>query len=431
MGNETSDTQQLAKKVKLFEAIINRTQDGILVFSHQFEVMFANNTAGDILGLTPAKLRGKSLNDFIPKDARSKHGKLVDLFNASSETKQELYDWRSIKCCKGDGSEFPAKITIDKFSISGSMVFIVSLIDMTDTAKIEQEKGYAEINHFLAEQQKKYSATTLHHNFENSINKIAKTAQTIKENFDIKLIKESMSGIMNYSFIALSLSQRAIYISESLNSKSLTLIDKSLHGSFERIQNILEDAARAKQIKLIWDIPKVTKNFKIKQPQTIEQIFYNIIEDAIENAIGGEITIQMTQRKKEPENDLNIEFQCKNQRFGISQQVMDRVLNAASNHDIPTNNNLKLNGMRLRLAKQLIEQNKGKLRVISHPIEGTVVFVTIQLPILGETIEPEKNKEADFKNETKQDKVSSLKKDKISPKDDMKQKVLAMRKKAS
>jgi len=423
MGNETSDTQQLTKKVKLFEAIINRTQDGILVFSHQFEVMFANNTAGDILGLEPAKLRGKSLNDFIPKDVRPKHGKLVDLFNASNETRQELYDWRTIKCCKGDGTEFPAKITVEKFPISGSMVFIVSLIDMTDTAKIDQEKGDAEINHFLAQQQKKYSANTLYQNFDNSINKIAKMAQSMKENFDIKLIKESMSMIMNHSFTALSLNQRAIYISESLNSKPLTLIDRSLHGSFDRIQNILEDAARTKQIKLIWDIPKVAKNFKLKQPQIIEQIFYNIIEDAIENAIGGEITIQMTQRKKEPESDLNIEFQCKNQRFGISQQVMDRVLNAASNHDVPSNNNLNLNGIRLRLAKKLIEQKEGKLRVISHPIEGTVVFATIQASILDETIASEKDKEEAPKEEAKTDKG-------LSPKDDMKQKILAIRKKA-
>ena len=184
MEKDVPDTQQLTKKVKLFEAIVNRSQDGIVVFNNLFEVMFANQTAGQILGLEPAKLRGKALSDFIPKSVRSKHEKLASLFSYSEQSRQELYDWRGIECCRADGSQFPAKITVDKFIISGAQIFIVSLVDMTDVRAVAREKWQAEINHFHVEQQKKYAFGTLHKNIDHSITRIAKSAQTIKDNFD-------------------------------------------------------------------------------------------------------------------------------------------------------------------------------------------------------------------------------------------------------
>ena len=390
MGDETTDTQQLLKKVKLFEAIVNKTENGIIVFNDQFEVIFANQSAGDMLGTSPSALRGAPLANFIPKDRRDKHEKLVSLFSVSDDTRQELYDWRTIQCCRQDGTEFPAKITIEKFIIAGAQVYITSVNDMTDITYVENKKNEVEMDHYYALQQKKYSAQTLQASLAKNLTKIAKIAQTLKANYDIKPLTEQLGVIMNSAFSSISLSQRAIFVSQlGEYDASLNLVDRSLYGSFERIRDLTEIEAMKKKLTVAWDIPSVSREFKVQQCQTIEQIFYSVVEDAIGNAVGGEITIQLSQLHQTKDNKINIEFQCSNSRFGVPQQIIDEVLNAPSNEDIPKKNNLFNNGMSLRLANHLTQQQGGKMRVISHPIEGTKIF--IKLSVAEEKTKQNKN----------------------------------------
>ncbi len=427
MEKDVPDRQQLIKKLKLFEAIVNRSQDGIVVFNHLFEVIFANKTAGHILRVEPAKLRGKSLSDFIPQSVRSKHEKLASLFSYSDQNRQELYDWRGIQCCRADGSLFPAKITVDKFIISGAHIFIVSLADMTDINNVAREKWEAEINHFHVEQQKKYAVGTLHKNIDQSITRIAKSAQTIRDNVDIKPVKEAMGGIMKNAFAALSLSQRAIFISQiTKNESELNLVDKSLYGSFERIRSIIEDIVANKEIKIAWDIPGNTKDYKVKKCQILEQIFYNIIEDSLNGLENNEITVQLSQIGETEKGKINLEFYCRNSRYGIAQPIMDQVLSAPSVAELPKKNNLKYDGMCLRLARHLIEQFGGNMRVVSHPVVGTEVFVKLSVAAQGVT-----KKDQDEVKEL--DTVSADKEDtkRLQVPGEDKQKILAMRRKAS
>ena len=380
MGSEASDIQQLQKKVKLFEAIVNKTDNGIIVFNDQFEVIFANRYVSEMIGAPANELRGTSLSDFIPKDLRAKHDKLVNLFSVSNDTRQELFDWRAIQCCRQDGTQFPAKITIEKYIISGTNVYITSLIDMTDMTSIQKEKNQVELERYYVQQQKKYATQTLQISLFKNLTKIAKIAQTIKENYDLKPIKESMGTIMNTAFGALSMSQKAIFVSdEEAKEEELHLVDRSLYGSFERIRSLCETEAANKSLNVAWDIPSIAREFKVEQCQTLEQIFYCIIEDMIGNAKFGELTIQLSDLLLTKDNKVNLEFQCSSTRFGVPQHIIDQVLEASCSEAVPRKNNLVNKGMGLRLAHHLTQQLSGKMRIVSHPIEGTKVFLKCAL----------------------------------------------------
>lgn len=381
---ETQQTEKLIKKVKLFEAIVNKTQDGIIVFNHQLEVMFANHAAGVILGDTPTNLRGKPLSQFIPQDVRSKHEKLVSMFSASEQTRQELFDWRDIQCRRCDGSLFPAQITIEKFTMSGALVYIVSLLDKTEIRGIETEKSETELSHLKTVLQKDYFVNTLQMNFEQSITKIAKSAQTIKDNFDTKAIQDAMNGIMNNAFAALTLCQKAQFISETTKDvQKFNLVDQSLYGSFDRIRSSFDAVMQKKHFKIIWDIPQTARKTKLEKCLIFEQILYCITEDTICNAIGGEVIIQLASLQENEDKTASIELLFRNSKFGVPQQVINTVLEASSSSDIPEGTNLHNKGMRLRLAKQLINQCDGTMSIHSHPIEGTEIVVNLCMDLQG------------------------------------------------
>lgn len=386
MTVEQNDTQQLKKKVKLFEAIVNRTQDGIIVFNHLYEVVYGNTNAGHLLGAAPDKLRGKKLSTFIPKASHSKHEKLVSMFAVSKDERQNLYDWNEIKCRRLNGEEFPAKITIHKYTISGNMVFIVSLRDMSDFNTAKKETRVAELGLFREEQQKKCSAKTLQLNMEKAITQIAKTAQSVKDTCGNKYVEEQMSIILQNAFTAVSVSQKAaFYSSPGQSSEQLNLVDQSLFGSLDRIRTIIDEELEKRDVVVAWDIPDISKEYKLQNCQRVEQIFYNIVEHATRNLKAGQVTVQLFQLEYDDKNNLKMNFECGNPQFGIAQHTMDRVLNASSSQSVPDVKELKNKGKCLRLAKHMAEEGGGSLRVVTHPINGSHIYVQLKEPLV-ETI---------------------------------------------
>jgi PAS domain S-box-containing protein len=389
MSADTPDLQQLAKKVKLFEAIVNRANDGIIVFNHKMETMFANAAAGKILGLPAPELRGKPLSRFIPEELRTKHDKLVHLFSASNEERQELDDWRKLRCARYDGTLFPCRISVQKIAIYGNTAFIVTLQDMSEYYIAEQRKCDAELSQFQLEQQKRCVSNTLQSSLEASITKIAKNAQSLKENIQVKTVQDMCQNIMTTAFNALTLSQKAAYFSADGtidtkgNSETFMLIDRSVQGIFDRIRGIVDPVATEKKLNTLWEIPQTSKEFKLQNCATVEQVFFNIAEHAIRNAIGGEILFRVPQVGRTDEGDIEIEFHCSLTHFGVPQYIIDQALSETPDDAAIIANSLENKGRRLRLANHLTNKLGGKMRVISHPTAGTEIFIKLIEPEFG------------------------------------------------
>ncbi len=382
MTVETNQTQQLKKKVKLFEAIVNRTQDGIIVFNHLFQVVYCNANAGHLLGGAPEELRGKHLSTFIPKENHRKHEKLVAMFSASEDVRQEMGSNDEIKCCRLNGEQFPAKITINKYTRSGQQAYIVSLRDNSEIDTAEKETKIAELGQFREQQQKKCSAKTLQVSMEKAVTQIAKTAQSVKDTCGNRYVEEQMAQILQNAFTAMSVSQKAAFYSDTGHTTDqYNLVDQSLYGALERIKSIIEEEISGKDIALAWDIPNSAKNFKMQDCQRVEQIFYNIVEHATRNIKRGQVSFQLDQLMMNESNELTMNFECRNPQFGIAQQTMNRVLTAPSSKAVPQVEELKNGGRCLRLAKLMAEENKGSLRVVTHPINGTHIYLQLIEPL--------------------------------------------------
>lgn len=392
MPTETLGYQQLIKKVKLFEAIVNRTHDGILVFTHQLEVLFANRAAGELLRAKPGALRGKPLSDFIPEEMRAHHDKLVSLFNISSDTRLDLDEWRRLDCRRTDGTLAPVKISLEKIDIDGELAYVVAMKDMSECLKLEKEKSIAELRYFQAEQRQRWAGETLQLNLEGAITKIAKAAQLLKDNEKNAAVQEATASILGNAFAALSMGQKAAFFSDnsaasakskSRNDDPFKLVDKTVQGSFDRIRAMVDLKAQQKKLMIKWQIPAAAREFKLENCSQVEQIIFNIAEHAVSNSIGGEIRLAITDISYGHDDKINIEFECNMAHFGIPQQIMDLTLSASSNATVPQDSNLANNGMRLRLAKHLTDKIGGKMRVVTHPMEGTNIFVKLSEWELG------------------------------------------------
>lgn len=379
MVTATLDQKKFQNKINLFEAIIHYSQDGIIVFNDKFEAIFSNTAFGEMVKMEPSEIRGVSLSSFIPAVKRINHERLVQNFSHSERKQQRLDGWRAIQCCRGDGSLFNARIIINKYHISQSLIFIVSLRDMTQVLNFEKETNKAEFAQFQAEQQKRCVVKVLQLNLKKTIQEIGHNALKITTQSDPEQLQNAINEIRIKSLDATSIAQKAILlISKAGSEQVLPFPDYSLYGSIERIAMIMDEYARQKGLTLSWEVPNAVKKYQPQNAQIIEQIIYNILDDAISNATAGHIKFKIKQIHEDVECQMIVDMQCSNSRFGIAQKQINEILNAPSLSKIPSDNNLKYNGMCLRLAKYLTQEAKGQFRVISHPVEGTQVFIKLK-----------------------------------------------------
>lgn len=379
MGAEPQDNRLLNNRLKLYEAIVNNSNDGVLVFNDQMKVMFANKKAGKILLEKPSQLRGRPLSDLIPPEKRAKHDKLVTHFRISKMNQQEMPDWRGIECCRMNGKTFPANVTINKFYIGENCVFIANLSDMTEFNEVEKKKNRAELENFANAQQKTYLIKTLKLRLEKNITQIARTAQIIKENYTLKPVQDAMSSIMQNAFSTMSYSQKVIYIADVMNDPAnLKLVDRTLAGTFDRLRSIIETQNVKEQV-ISWNIPATAAQIQLKKETIVEQLFYNIFDDALSYVKTGQIKVEIDQFELKEDGFLDLQFHLKNSHFGVPQKVMDLILAPQADPKLARAHHVYLDGLCLRLAKALASELGGKMRVISHPIEGTDIFIKLCL----------------------------------------------------
>lgn len=381
MSDEGQEKQQITDRLRLYEAIIDKSQNAVLVFNDKFEVIFANIAAGEILTEKTAKLKGRHLSSFIPPNSRLKHEKLVTYFRSSEVNRQELLDWRNIVCCRADGSVFPASITIEKIPIYGSNVFIVFLIDMTDIVEVEKGRFQCELNLFHVRQQKKYALTTMQFHLEKLTSQIAQKANSIKEMYDLKPVTEAMENILNCAFSSMSLNQKVVYIAEDYEKKNdFQLVDRSLDGVIIRVRSLMESLAEAKGVTIHWIFPERAKHIFVRDDHAVEQIIYNILDCAINDKETRTVEVELTKVEKSEDQQISLEFSFRKDECSIPKQLVDLILGDPSNKTLEENITSHQKILCLKLVKSLTDQLNGDMVINSYSESGMEILVSLKIP---------------------------------------------------
>lgn len=112
--------------------------------------------------------------------------------------------------------------------------------------------------------------------------------------------------------------------------------------------------------------------------QRLEQVFYNVIDNAIKYSnIGSELSISLQKR-----NNL-IEFKVINQGISIHPEDIDRIGERFFRTDKARTRTTGGTGLGLSIVKEIVRLHDGTFSLTSNPTSGTVV--TIQLPGLFST----------------------------------------------
>ncbi|MBN2693037.1 response regulator [bacterium] len=342
----------------------------------------------------------KAFAKFFGKDESFVIGKTVfDILNSESAKIHDQKDYELIKRCFGNTQKITADIDdttfscisseyedilVDKKGVSHNVIFYKSIfrnpndniegiigimMDITDLkkAKNEAEKANSTKSDFLS---------SMSHEFRTPLNGIIGFMELILEQEDDERKKSMVQAVLDSSNRLLFLINQVLDLSK-IESGKMEIIEDifSIREMFDRVVKIYKVLAEKKGLLLIsfLELEKNIDSFK-GDSLKIEQIFINLLGNAIKFTQQGEVIFKLSYKK----GFLN--FEIRDTGIGIPENELASVFNKFSRGKIYNRSISEGSGLGLSIVKELINFLSGDIDVKSKLNEGTTFFGKI--PIL-------------------------------------------------
>lgn len=185
---DITERKQFEKRLLLAEAkssgILSISADAIIsVDGHQRITMF-NEGAEKIFGYHREEVLGAALDVLLPEQFRSAHHRHVATFAMGEQTARRMGERSKLLLgLRKNGEQFPADAAISKLEVGGTKVLTVSLRDITEQKRIENEQR------FLAEVGRVLGASL---DYEQTLTRISELA--VQEFADLCILKIVANG---------------------------------------------------------------------------------------------------------------------------------------------------------------------------------------------------------------------------------------------
>ena len=345
-GDEVSELSQafenlirrLEEERKLYSALFENTLDGIVVFNAERRVIDVNRTVLEEFKVSREELIGKSMKDLIGEELP-----LTSMFFSEKKVKlrEEIY----------------CQLRQELLRIEGNLYILWRLRD------VSQEKELR----VLLEQTAKLSlageiACSIAHQINNPLASIMGYAESIILSTEDEKVSKKAEVIMRQAQKCAETVRKLLDIGKPFEGKPEYV--KPENVTIE-VVNMLSPKAKRKGVKV--EFSSNLNGEKIFTfPWQIEQVLANIIDNAIDaSPENGSIEIKLERANG------NIVWKVKDSGPGIPEEELDRVFKPFyTTKDYGT-------GLGLPLARRLMRNMGGDVRIYSEPGKGTTVEIYI------------------------------------------------------
>lgn len=330
------------------QEIINQIEVGILAFGAESEILLYNKTFCKLFGLT----RPTTLNDLNPEMQKS-------ISELELGNKKLIYH-------TFNGEKFMLSTHSTSFVLkerSLTLIYFHNIKAELDEQELESwQKLFSVLTHEIMNSVTPISSLTA------SLNaKLKKDISTIgnAEPKTLSLLSDGLDAVSIRSEGLLSFTESFRKLSKI--SKPIR-VEIDIDRLFERIKTLFTPIFQSNNIEFTCEVSNQTKTL-FADPQQIEQVLINIIQnaiDALEGVDSGRISLSTV---------LSTEGKCSititDNGSGIPADVIDRVF-------IPFfTTKSKGSGIGLSLSRQMVRMHGGTIDINSTTVDGTSITITV------------------------------------------------------
>lgn len=357
---------QYVKKGRFYEAVVADGSDIIFVVDYQAKILYHNNSVKATLGYKNKALIGKNFLSYIHPTQEVEIQKKLE-----SCKKRPYFKGVEFKFLCRDGSyrflEFNSINLKQKEGIKG---LIMDCRDITQRKKDEEEL-------LRAQKARELFLANISHEIRTPINGISGMATLLSNNPSAEDTKTYLSAIKSAS------ENLKVIINDILDLSSI----ESGKLKFERIGFSLQDLvvsimssfkaqAITRNLQLTYTIDDKARRVFMGDPVRLNQILINLIGNSLKFTHRGSIKLNVSILKSGKDRSL-VQFDVIDTGIGIPKEKMDTIFESFSQADASVTRKYGGTGLGLTIVKQLVELQKGWIKVKSEEDFGSTFTVAI------------------------------------------------------
>jgi PAS domain S-box-containing protein len=376
--------RKLAEKILIeqeqsYRSLVECSIDAIYVLQDS-QLVLVNQAWQKLFGYTSEEAIAKEF-DIMKIVAPCDRDNILNRFNAyrrksGSNILSSRYEMTGLS---KDGKEIQLEVSASEIIWKDKPAVQGIYRDITERKRAEEQLIKAKKDAEMSDRLKTEFLAQMSHEIRTPLNNILTYTSILKDEFEDKLPPglETAFAVINSS------SQRLVRTIELiLNLSRIQTGNFDTHfKEFDINKDLLEDLtyefyfrAKLKNIALHYQ-NKAKKTRIIADHYSIEQIFLNLIDNAIKYTSEGEIKIEVTNNK---ENTVCVSVS--DTGIGISSDFLPHLFNLFSQEDMGITRNFEGTGLGLALVKKYVEINNAAIKVESAKGKGskfTLIFTAV------------------------------------------------------
>lgn len=266
---------------------------------------------------------------------------------------------------------------------------LISVLFYLFFAKRYHEQQYAEKLQLSAAQAQEASEAktrflfNMSHDIRTPMNAIMGFAELLERNLDDQeKARGYLQKIQNASSLLLTIINQVLEMARiESGSATLKLEATDLSALFHSVNTVFEADIQKKKIQYSEDA-HVPHKFAYCDKTKLEEIYLNIVSNAIKYTPDGHaIRVEIHELPSEDEKKACYRFVCEDTGIGMSADYLPHIFDEFSREHTTTENKVVGTGLGLPIAKSLIEQMGGTIRVESTQGVGTKFTVDLALTL--------------------------------------------------
>ncbi|SDG96884.1 ATP-binding protein [Roseospirillum parvum] len=371
-----SRTEDLKASQSRLSLTLETAQDAILGVDPEGRVISANPAVRRLFGLEPAEVVGRPLADLLPAAAAECPPDCDDpaclpggLLGAAGST-------REARARHGDGTAFPAEVSVNRLQAGGQTLLTVFIRDITARKTAENALIEARRSAEAASAAKSRFLANMSHEIRTPMNAILgflelvlSTARLAPETHrHLSIAHTSAQGLLQVINDILDLSK--------LESGKFEL-ERACFNLPQTVKGVLltlEHRAREKGLGLDFRYDGDLPHCFTGDPARLRQILFNLVGNAVKFTKSGTVSVRI-RRTDSPEK---IHFLVQDTGIGIAPDRLPHIFDSFTQADGSTTRQFGGTGLGTTISRQLVQRMGGEIWAESEVGVGSTFHFTAQ-----------------------------------------------------
>jgi PAS domain S-box-containing protein len=363
----------LKQSEKQFRLLFEKAPIGMVISSHDDKILKVNNAFCKSLGYPEEELLHKKISGLTSIGDRSKHSRLHK--RLLEENLSHIYFENKFTRRDGEIIYTIVESVIVRSDDEKPHHFISQVIDITERKKVEKELVKAKEKAEESDRLKTAFLAQMSHEIRTPLNVILVAAPLLADELpeddnENKILLDSITnaGKRLQRTIELILNMSSVQSGNYIPEAEEINLEEELQKQIEEFKSFVSNKSQ------VLNFENRTSNSVIMADKyTVNQIFQNLIGNAIKYTPKGEICISVYEK-----DDFNISIEVKDTGIGMSPEYMNKLFTPFSQEVTGYKREFDGNGLGLALVKKYVELNKAEISVKSIKEVGSIFTVTFK-----------------------------------------------------